>query len=286
MSNIRYELLNTPPCPGGGPQLLYVTSAQYGPDWQGSMHAHTCTELFYCVRGIGEFRLTDRAQPVGSDDLIIVNPHVEHTETSFSSNPLEYIVLGVSGLNFHLVGTETSPCTVLNCRQHRSEILFYLREFVREAENTPPNWQDVCQHLLDVFLIKLSRQAALRIHPAAAHRANSECAAARRYIDEHFTEPLSLDTLAEVAHVNKYHLAHTFQKEYGISPISYLIMRRIREGRHMLESTSYSLSQIAHSIGFSSPSYFSQSFRKAEGISPAEYRKRARASQTTVPVQT
>ena len=116
-------------------------------------------------------------------------------------------------------------------------------------------------------------------------RANSECAAARRYIDEHFTEPLSLDTLAEVAHVNKYHLSHTFRREYGISPINYLIMRRIREGRHMLEHTSYSLSQIAHSIGFSSPSYFSQSFRKAEGLSPAEYRKRARAAQAAAPVQ-
>ena len=248
------------------------------------MHAHTCTELFYCVRGIGEFRLTDRAQPVGSDDLIIVNPHVEHTETSFSSNPLEYIVLGVNGLDLQLAG-EPSPFTVLNCRQQRSEMLFYLREFVREAENTPRGWQAVCQHLLYVFLIKLSRQAALRLAPAGTYRANSECAAARRYIDEHFTEPLSLDMLAEVAHVNKYHLSHTFQREYGISPISYLITRRIREGRHMLENTSYSLSQIAHSIGFSSPSYFSQSFRKAEGMSPAEYRKRARASQAAAPVQ-
>ncbi len=123
MSNIRYELLDTGPAAHGSPQLLYVTSAQYGPDWQGSMHAHTCTELFYCVRGIGEFRLTDRAQPVGSDDLIIVNPHVEHTETSFSSNPLEYIVLGVNGLDLQLAG-EPSPFTVLNCRQQRSEICF------------------------------------------------------------------------------------------------------------------------------------------------------------------
>ena len=85
--------------------------------------------------------------------------------------------------------------------------------------------------------------------------------------------------------MNKYHLSHTFQREYGISPISYLITRRIREGRHMLENTSYSLSQIAQSIGFSSPSYFSQSFRKAAGMSPAEYRKRARASQAAAPVQ-
>lgn len=284
MSNIRYELLNTGAVSHEGPQLLYVTSAQYGPDWQGSMHAHTCTELFYCVRGIGEFRLTDCSRPVGSDDLIIVNSQVEHTETSVSSNPLEYIVLGVGGLDLQLAG-EASPCAILNCRQQRNEMLFYLREFVREAENTPQGWETVCQHLLDVFLIKLSRQAALQLASAGTYRANSECAAVRRYIDEHFTESLSLDVLAEVAHVNKYHLAHTFQREYGISPISYLIMRRIRESRHMLENTNYSLSQIARSIGFSSPSYFSQSFHRSEGISPAEYRKRARVAQATAPVQ-
>ena len=283
MSNIRYELLDTGPAPHGGPQLLYVTSAQYGPDWQGSMHAHTCTELFYCVRGIGEFRLRHRAQPVGSDDLIIVNPHETHRNQLFFQS-LEYIVLGVNGLDLQLAGN-ASPCTVLDCRQQRSEMLFYLREFVREAENAPQGWQAVCQHLLDVFFDwdvppGGAAPGARRHLPGQFGRA-----AARRYIDEHFTEPLSLDTLAEVAHVNKYHLSHTFRREYGISPINYLIMRRIREGRHMLEHTSYSLSQIAHSIGFSSPSYFSQSFRKAEGLSPAEYRKRARAAQAAAPVQ-
>ena len=279
MSNIRYELLDTGPAPHGGPQLLYVTSAQYGPDWQGSMHAHTCTELFYCVRGIGEFRLTDRAQPVGSDDLIIVNPHVEHTETSFSSNPLEYIVLGVNGLDLQLAGN-ASPCTVLNCRQQRSEMLFYLREFVREAENAPQGWQAVCQHLLDVFLIKLSRQAALRLAPAGTYRANSECAAARRYIDEHFTEPLSLDTLAEVAHVNKYHLSHTFRREYGISDYAPHSRGAAHAGTHQL----FPFANCPFHRLFLAQLFFAE-FSQSRGLSPAEYRKRARAAQAAAPVQ-
>lgn len=62
-----------------------------------------------------------------------------------------------------------------------------------------------------------------------------------------------LDTLAEVAHINKYYLAHTFQKAYGISPITYLNRRRIEESKHMLGNTSYSLAQISELMGFSSP---------------------------------
>ena len=82
--------------------------------------------------------------------------------------------------------------------------------------------------------------------------------------------------LAEVAHVNKYYLVHTFSKEYGISPINYLISRRIAESKHLLSETDHSLSQISHMLGFSSPSYFSQSFRKLEGVSPMEYRRQSK----------
>ena len=84
---------------------------------------------------------------------------------------------------------------------------------------------------------------------------------------------LTLDLLAEKASINKYYMAHAFKREYGVSPINFLIACRIREGKRLLGETDLSLSQIATVLGFSSPSYFSQSFRSAEGMSPTEYRK-------------
>ena len=51
------------------------------------------------------------------------------------------------------------------------------------------------------------------------------------------------------------------------------VARRLQEGKRLLIETDLSLSQISTILGFSSASYFSQSFRKAEGISPVEYRK-------------
>ena len=84
---------------------------------------------------------------------------------------------------------------------------------------------------------------------------------------------MNLDQLAQIASLNKYHLSHIFTRDYGISPINYLLSLRIRESRMLLRSTDHTLAQIAQLVGFSSPSYFSQSFRKATGISPAQYRK-------------
>ncbi len=86
-----------------------------------------------------------------------------------------------------------------------------------------------------------------------AQQSSKECAEARRYIDSNFKENISLDQLAELTHVNKYYLVHSFSKEYGVSPINYLIGRRIEESRYLLADTNHSLSQISHMLGFSSP---------------------------------
>ena len=88
----------------------------------------------------------------------------------------------------------------------------------------------------------------------------------------------SLEELAELVHVNKYHLVHTFSTDYGLSPIQYLISRRIEEGKNLLRTTDYSIAQIASFSGFSSQSYFAQTFQKSMGMSPTQYRRQARSS--------
>ena len=102
VSNDRYELSGGNPSPidRSVTKLLYVSTAKYGGDWHSLLHTHACTELFYVVGGMGQFNIADRLLPVSTDDLVIVNPNVEHTELSLNASPLEYIVLGVERLEF------------------------------------------------------------------------------------------------------------------------------------------------------------------------------------------
>lgn len=278
MSNNRFDLA-APTEALGTSRLLYAARSRYGKEWHSTVHRHACTEIFYCVRGLGDFVLDGHRRTVGSDDVVIVGANVEHTESSSSANPLEYIVLGVDGLDFHFGGSDSidsASYTVLNYRDEREVLLLYLEDLLRELEAKPSQYETVCTYLLQVLLIKLLRTRALPVSIEPARRGNRECAAARRYIDEHYAEPITLEALAELSHVNKYYLVHTFSKEYGITPINYLIDRRIRESKYLLSNTNHSLSQISHVLGFSSPSYFSQSFRRLTGISPMEYRKASR----------
>ena len=72
--------------------------------------------------------------------------------------------------------------------------------------------------------------------------------------------------------MNKFHLVHTFTKHLGVSPINYVINKRIQEAKNLLATTSYSIRDIASIVGFGNSSYFSQMFKKVTGISPKSYR--------------
>lgn len=278
MSNFRY-CIETPaqsPVNRDVAKLLYVSTAKYGGDWHSLLHAHPCTELFYVVGGQGQFQVSGQVLPVEADSLVIVNPNVEHTELSLNASPLEYIVLGVEGLAFQ--AEESSECgySLLNLRGVRDSVLPHLRAMLQEIEAKPMGYQVVCQDLLEILVMKLMRHSRSALWVTPMHRATRECAAVRRYLDSHYKENLSLNLLAQVAHLNKYHLAHQFRREFGVSPIHYLLSRRIAESRQLLADTDLSISQISQTLGFSSPSYFSQSFRRAEGVSPQEYRRKSR----------
>lgn len=273
MSSFRYE-----PGPGepGGERmkLLYISRSVYEGEWHSTPHAHACTEFFYVVSGAGRFQIQDFTFPVGPDDMVIINPQVEHTEMGDKGNPLEYIVFGVQGAGFELQTSEDPRYLAFKCGRQGADFLYYMSEMQREMEQQQAHCNDAAQSLLTLFLIKLLRYKPIAVVEPPA-KANRECANIKRYIDTHYTENLTLDMLAEIAHLNKYYLAHAFAREYGMAPIRYLLERRIQESRYFLTNTDYSVSQISQILGFSSPSYFSQRFRQMQGASPTDYRQTA-----------
>ena len=186
-------------------------------------------------------------------------------------SPLQYIVLGIDGLE---AASSEEGYAMLHISDGWTELNSCVDLMLQESAKTLPGHEEVCRHLLEVVLIRLERQQNLSFSgEASGPRASKECELIRRYIYNHFKEDLTLDHLAQLAHLNKYYLSHSFRREFGTSPINYLISRRVEESRFLLRETDHSLSLIAQMLGFSSPSYFSQCFRRVEGISPTEYRR-------------
>lgn len=257
----------------GSAKLLNIASSRYGGDWHSVPHTHTHTELFFIVSGKGQFLIQEQLFPVDISSLVIINPNVIHTEVSLNAQPLEYIVLGLEGVELATSKNSNGQFCILN-HFESAEISSCLRNILREMEQKSTGYEDVCQAFMEILIIRLMRSTSLAVpEEPQMISGNRQCAAVRRYIELHFKEALTLEQLAEEAHMNKYYLSHAFKREYGVSPINYMISRRIEESKYLLAETDLSLSQIAQLLGFSSLSYFSQVFRRTQTISPLEFRQ-------------
>lgn len=271
MGNTRYNFTEeaAPPLPI---KLLYVSSSAYGRDWISLEHTHYFTELFYVQKGNGRLHAEQEVIPLQKDDFVIINPHVRHTETSLDNTPMEYVILGIEGIRFSFDGQK--DYITFSCQNYKEPLMFYFTAMLKEMETKQKHYELICKNLLEMLIIHLIRFTDFQFDViASSPKINRECSLVKRYIDANYSEDLSLAFLAELVHLNKYYLVHAFTESYGISPMNYLNEKRIGNSRELLATTDYKIAEIARLSGFSSQSYFSQSFRKSCGISAGEYRK-------------
>lgn len=256
------------------PKLLYISESSFDNEWNSILHTHLCTEIFYVTKGKGLFSLDNKTFSVQEDDLVIINPLISHTERGLKNIKFEYIVMGIEGLAFFSTEQdEEQGCSIVNYRNYKHEVLFYLKTMLLEVKTKDTEYQSLCQNLLEVLIINLMRRSQTKLEVAPINKVNKDCVFIEKYIDAHFKEEITLDKLSEVTFLNKYHIVHSFSKYKGISPINYMIQKRIEEAKLLLVTTNIQISEIAIVVGFSSQSYFAQSFKKITGMSPIQYRK-------------
>jgi AraC-like DNA-binding protein len=96
----------------------------------------------------------------------------------------------------------------------------------------------------------------------------------KRFIENNFEQELNLDVLSDTQFTSKFHLLRLFKKYYGVTPMQYLIDRRIEKSKEHLRN-GMPVAQTCFAVGFESPSSFSTLFKNKIGIAPVEFQKRA-----------
>lgn len=277
MSNLSYSFTDLSDDHSDRELLRYVSASSFGKDWNGVLHSHECTEIFYVTDGEGWFCTDEENFPIKKNQMVLVNPKVHHTERSSAAHQMHYIVLGIDHLQFRF-GKEDAflPFQVFHLASHREVILPLLESILKELQKKQVSYEKICQHYLSILLLQVQRITGQKFTLSAPSPIPYECEKAKNYIDEHFREPVTLDLLAGITHWDKFYFSHQFSKAYGVSPINYLLEQRVEHSKQLLRTTDYSITQIAESSGFSSQNYFSQTFKKSTGISPREYRNGSR----------
>lgn len=263
--------------PNQMPRLLYATK-KVGQEHKitRSLHKHnTCTELLYIYQGLGTYIVDGYHYDIHPGDFLLYNMGTLHEITSVNSREIADYCFGIADLQ--LVGLPLGHmCTpdmgFVRPAQSHPELVTLTHMLYDTMESDLPYRQDLSRSLLQSLLL-----LALNLPPDdRAFQQDEELVLAtriRHYIDTHFTEPLSLQTISDALHVSPYHASHIFKNVNGISPIHYMIRCRIGEAQNLLIASNFTASQIAALVGYSSVHHFNSIFSKIVGLPPIRYRK-------------
>lgn len=94
-----------------------------------------------------------------------------------------------------------------------------------------------------------------------------------RYMQEHMTEEVSLNILAEEFHLSAQYISQLFKNEIGVNFLAYLTNIRMEQAKKLLLSSQLSIAEISERSGYADYRVFTKAFKKAEGVTPSQYRR-------------
>lgn len=94
-----------------------------------------------------------------------------------------------------------------------------------------------------------------------------------RAMQDNLGEPITIDDMARAAMFSKFHFSRMFQRVTGISPGRFLSALRLQEAKRLLLTSSLTVADISHLVGYNSIGTFSSRFRMSVGVSPTSYRQ-------------
>jgi transcriptional regulator GlxA family with amidase domain len=139
----------------------------------------------------------------------------------------------------------------------------------------------IARHLV-LFLRRPGNQSQFSATLAAQEPVREPLREARRHILENVGADLSVEALAQLAHMSPRHFARSFRAETGVTPARYVESVRIEAARRALEDTSAPVASIAAACGFGTAETMRRSFLRSLGVAPAEYRRRFYPTAATV----
>ncbi len=115
-------------------------------------------------------------------------------------------------------------------------------------------------------------QVANQIYTNRENQAGTLTKKAKKYIDENYAQPITLEDISREINVSPQYFSKLFKEETGKNFIDYLTGIRMEVAKELLSQGDLSIKEIGYRIGYNDPNYFSRIFKKTVGVTPTEYR--------------
>ena len=246
------------------------------------LHLHNEYEFIFIQDGSAHISIHGGAQSYGKNTFLAIDNLQNHTMTPEGATYVRYVML-INPSYFDQFVIEpslraifsTKPDEFINAFPLSAEDAAYIQtQFdaaIAEYQAEEPFSEACVMAILLRVLVYLFRRHRERFPDVS--RESAKILPVKSYIDQNFSDDLTLDNIAAHFFINKYHLAHLFKKVTGYSLKQYITLKRISFARELLCLSDKSITQIASECGFNSTSNFIRSFKSTEGATPLGFRK-------------
>ena len=244
-------------------------------------HFHTCHQIILIEKGNVDFCVNDKVFHAGPGDLAVFSCYENHS-VRVRSAQYERFVLQLDTSTEHwdcpayslLTDRPAGFSNVISSLSCHEQVLGIFSQLIQEYNDPQPlaDWMRRC--LVTQLLIAAFRCSGLE----SRRQQDAVVVDIKRQFESQFKEKYTLETLAEKYCISISSLSHRFQTTTGTSVMDYLLACRIANAKHLLAETDLSIGEIIDKCGFSDNSNFSRTFKRLNGLSPTDFRRKFKAA--------
>ncbi|MBQ4130856.1 MAG: helix-turn-helix domain-containing protein [Clostridia bacterium] len=252
-------------------------------------HNHTCFEITVVDFGSGVYTTNKKSYTMSPGDIFVFSSNEYHCITDVGKNGLK-----LTNLHFeprYLWGNPTDSFSEANMNisfshsenfenridfKNAKEIYYYVEKIKNELKEQKSEYQLQVKSLLNLLLINLVRNFRYSDEENSINSLQfKNIQHILNYIDEHFTEKLSLNELAEKAGMSPNYFSSFFKKISGVTLWDYITNKKINLAVQLLRKNGSGMNilEIATLCGFNNTTHFNKMFRRITGMTPTEYKK-------------
>lgn len=235
-------------------------------------HFHDYYVIGFIESGQRHLSCKNKKYIIEAGDLILFNPGDNHTCEQADGSKLDYRCINVQPdvmrkVALEITGKDYLPYFTEHVLFH-NELVSSLRELHLMIMHEEKDFEK--EELFLLIIEQLIVEYSDAVHAASAQEPNKEIKAVCDFLESNYMKNISLNDLSALTGLNKYYLVHSFTKQRGISPYSYLQTIRVSKAKKLLEQEVDPI-DVALQTGFTDQSHFTNFFKKLIGLTPKQY---------------
>ncbi len=254
---------------------VFFIGRSLGPYKMPTAHFHEYHELYFLISGTARYFINGKIFTLSAGDIVFVPKGVFHQTDYQDDKKIERAVivfnedfLGEASIPYIQKLSEFKHSRIPKANIHSFHSI--IRKLELEASSHDSDFENMERLYMYQLLILILRyrEKPRQINLNQIQRLVQNAA---KYINENYSQELTLEIMAKKYSINAEHFSRTFKKTTGVGFCEYLNIARITAAQDLLATTTMQISDIATKCGYSDSAYFIQVFKKIHGMTPKKY---------------